>query len=57
MDGNTSTSILQFTPIKSDTGKHLSCKSENHQVNDDVLETGWQLKINCKLSVVIILKK
>ncbi|XKL60725.1 hypothetical protein PGB90_007782 [Kerria lacca] len=46
MDGNTSTSILQFTPIKSDTGKHLSCKSENHQVNDDVLETGWQLKIN-----------
>lgn len=47
-DGNTTTSILTFVPGKDDAGKRLSCKAENPHVNQDILDTGWNLQINCK---------
>lgn len=48
-DENLTVSSLIFNPSKHDNQRNLSCRGDNPQVPDSVLEDSWILDIHCEL--------
>ncbi|XP_022249076.1 contactin-6-like [Limulus polyphemus] len=46
VDGNATTSILEFRPTIEDNGLYLSCRAENSLIKGSNVENGWTLKIH-----------
>lgn len=54
-DGNTTTSVLTFTPTVDDGGKYLSCRGQIQMIPDSGKEDGWKLDIHRKFAVPLIM--
>ncbi|XP_019764494.1 synaptogenesis protein syg-2 isoform X3 [Dendroctonus ponderosae] len=52
-DGNTTTSILTFTPTVDDDGKYMSCHGQHPIIQDSGIENGWKLNIYHKPLVTL----
>lgn len=48
LDGNVSTSTLQFTPLRHDNGKSVVCRASNELVKRSTKEITMKLNVCCK---------
>ena len=46
--GETSTSVLTYTPRPEDNGKTVRCRATNPELHRGVLEDNWKLDVQCK---------
>lgn len=55
LDGNVSTSTLQFTPLRQDNGKSLVCRASNELVKRSTKEITMKLNVCCKFEQPVII--
>ena len=47
-DGNVTISTIELTPDKQDDGSILTCKAGLDNIQEENMETSWNIKVNCK---------
>lgn len=53
---NQSLSVLTYIPVKEDDGTYLTCRAENPNISNSIIEDKWRLSVHCEYFSINLIK-